>query len=548
MKVALLQLNPVVGRVRDNADKLLAFAEKARAGGAQLAVASELTVPGYPPRDLLDRPGFVNEIVDETRRVVERSPANLVLAFGTVTRGHARGRGLMNSALAVSNGSVVARADKRLLPTYDVFDEARYFEPGTGRTALTIADKRVTFTVCEDAWGEVAGIGSLYHQNPLEEVGPYTTDVLVNLSASPFTLHKLAFRPKLFAEIARKHRVSVVLANQVGGNDELIFDGRSAVWDDAGELLARAPMFEEALEFVDLESGGSISAEASSAAEAVYGALVIGVRDYVRKCGFSKVIVGLSGGIDSALTATIAADALGPGAVTGISMPTRYSSEGSLTDAALLAKTLGIAHEMIDIDPIFASYLERLRPTVDKLGAGGPNDVTWENIQARIRGATVMAVSNRTGAMVLTTGNKSEVAVGYATLYGDMAGGLAVISDLPKMMVYEVARFVNRNAARIPQNSIDKAPSAELRPNQTDQDSLPPYPILDAILELHVEQALGAAEIVARGYDAATVARVLHMVRASEYKRRQAAPGLIVTSKAFGVGRRMPLAQGFIDK
>jgi NAD+ synthetase len=548
MKVALLQMNPVVGRVGQNTDKLLDYAERAHAAGADMAVASELTLAGYPPRDLLDRPGFINEIERETRRVVERAPKGMVLVFGTVSRAETPGRGLMNSALAVAGGVVVARHHKRLLPTYDVFDEARYFEPGTRRTTFSVGGERLTLTVCEDAWGEAAGVGSLYRENPLKEVGPDTTDVLVNLSASPFTLHKFAFRPKLFADVARHHRVWVVLVNQVGGNDELVFDGRSSVWNGSGDLVARAPMFEESLEVVQIGGAGRVAPEAESRAEAIYGALVLGVRDYVRKCGFSRAIVGLSGGIDSALTATIAVDALGPDAVMGVSMPTRYSSKGSLDDAALLARTLGISYDIIDIDPIFASYLERLRPHVDRLGAPGPADVTWENIQARIRGATLMAISNRTGAMVLTTGNKSEVAVGYATLYGDMAGGLAVISDLPKMMVYEVARYVNRAGARIPQNSIDKAPSAELRPDQKDEDSLPPYAVLDAILELHVEQALGAEDIVSRGFDRATVSRVLHMIRISEYKRRQAAPGLIVTSKAFGVGRRMPLAQGFIDR
>lgn len=547
MKVALLQLNPTVGAVEKNADKLLDFAARARADGADLAVAAELSLPGYPPRDLLDRPGFVAEIERQTRRVVECSPPDLVLVFGTVSRSRSPGRRLMNSAVAVRDRAIAARADKRLLPTYDVFDEARHFEPGTGRSTLSVRGRRVTLTVCEDAWGDAAEVGSLYHVNPLDEVGPDTTDILVNVSASPFTLHKLSFRPKLFAEIAKKHRVSVVLVNQVGGNDELVFDGRSAVWSPEGELLARAPMFEESLDVVRVDEPGRIAPEASSRAEAVYGALVLGVRDYVGKCGFSRVVVGLSGGIDSALTATIAADALGPKNVTGISMPTRYSSEGSLTDARKLAESLGIAYQTVDIDPIFETYLDRLRPVVDGLGAASASDVTWENVQSRIRGATLMAISNRTGAMVLTTGNKSEVAVGYATLYGDMVGGLAAISDLPKMMVYEVAKFVNRDGIVIPQSSIDKAPSAELRPNQKDEDSLPPYPILDAILELHVERALGAEEIVGQGFDAATVNRVLHMVRSSEYKRRQAAPGLIVTSKAFGVGRRMPIAQGFFD-
>src|ERR1041385_2326835 len=369
MKVALLQLNPIVGAAAKNADKLLDFAARARAGGAHLAVASELTIAGYPPRDLLDRPGFVTELERETARVVARAPAGLVLVFGTVSRSRSPGRGLMNSALAVSAGSVVARADKRLLPTYDVFDEARYFEPGTGRSTLIVDGRRVTLTVCEDAWADAAGVGSLYHVNPLEEVGPDTTDVLVNLSASPFTLHKLVFRPQLFSDIAKKHGVSVVLVNQVGGNDELVFDGRSSVWNAAGELVARAPMFEEALELVDMDAPNRIAKEASSRAEAIYGALVLGVRDYVRKCGFSRVVIGLSGGIDSALTATIATDALGAENVTGISMPTRYSSEGSLTDARVLAETLGIAYDVIDIDPIFETYLERLRPPLDRLGA-----------------------------------------------------------------------------------------------------------------------------------------------------------------------------------
>ncbi|HVU03214.1 MAG TPA: NAD+ synthase [Polyangiaceae bacterium] len=548
MKVALLQLDPTVGAVKANADRLLDFARKARAAGAELAVSGELSLIGYPPRDLLDRPAFVRAALQETERVVAELPDGLVLAFGTVETGRF-GTLLTNSAVICERGRRLASTRKRLLPTYDVFDDARHFEPGSERTTLELYGKRVTFTICEDAWAEVDGVGTRYRDNPLREVTPETTDVLVNLSASPFTLDKLAFRPKLFSELARRHGVSVVLVNQVGGNDELVFDGRSSVFSSSGELLARAPAFEESLRVVDLAAPGpELAPEPSSRAEALQGALVLGVRDYARKCGFSRAVVGLSGGIDSALVAVIAAEALSPENVLGVSMPTRYSSEGSRVDAEALARSLGIRYDTVDIDPVFASMLEHLGPPVERAGAARPGDVTWENVQARIRGATLMAISNRTGAIVLTTGNKSEIAVGYCTLYGDMVGGLAVISDLPKTMVYEVARWVNRDREIIPRSSIEKAPSAELRPDQKDEDSLPPYSILDPILELYVEQGLSREEIVRRGFEDATVRRVLHLVRASEYKRRQAAPGLVVTSKAFGPGRRMPIAQGFVEE
>jgi NAD+ synthase (glutamine-hydrolysing) len=547
MKVALLQLDPTVGAVRQNADELLDFARRAVAEGAEVAVGPELTIVGYPPRDLLDRPAFLKEVERETRRVVDQAPRGLTLVFGTVLP--ASGAGLVaNAAVVAQGGVVVATAQKRLLPTYDVFDDARYFEPGRGRTTIEVGGRRLTIAICEDAWAEVEGVGSRYHDNPLADVGPDTTDVFVNLSASPFTLRKLTQRPALFGDVARRHRVGVVMVNQIGGNDELVFDGRSSVWNASGELVARAPMFEEAMQVVDLDLGGAIAAEASSRAEAVYRALVLGVRDYARKCGFRRAVIGLSGGIDSALVATIAADALGPSNVVGVSMPTRYSSEGSLTDARALAENLGIRYEVANIDPMFASMMESVGPLVERLGPPGPGDVTWENVQARIRGATLMAVSNRTGAIVLTTGNKSELACGYCTLYGDMVGGLAVISDVPKTMVYEVSRWVNRDGERIPQASLDKPPSAELRPDQKDEDSLPPYDVLDRVLELHVEQHLDKAQIVAQGFDAALVSRVLHLVRVSEYKRRQAAPGLIVTSKAFGPGRRVPIAQGFVEE
>jgi NAD+ synthetase len=547
MKVALLQLDPTVGAVRQNAERLLDLARRAALSGADLAVGPELTIVGYPPRDLLDRPAFLREVERETRRVVDQAPRGLTLVFGTVLPAH--GAGLFaNAAVVAQGGAIVATAQKRLLPTYDVFDDARYFEAGRSRTTVEVGGQRVTVAICEDAWAEVEGVGSRYRDNPLADVGPETTDVFVNLSASPFTLHKLAFRPKLFSELARRHRVTVVLVNQVGGNDELVFDGRSSVWNADGELTLRAPMFEEACAVVELGHVGTIEPEPSGRAEAAYRALVLGVRDYARKCGFRRAVIGLSGGIDSALTAVIAADALGAENVIGVAMPTRYSSPGSLVDARALARNLGVHFEVIDIDPIFATVHDRVAPLVDRLAPPFPGDVTWENAQARIRGATLMAVSNRTGAIVLTTGNKSELACGYCTLYGDMVGGLAVISDVPKTMVYELARWVNRDRVRIPQSSIDKPPSAELAPNQKDEDSLPPYAVLDRILECHIEQQLDKEQIVLQGFDPALVARVLHMVRVSEYKRRQAAPGLLITSKGFGPGRRMPIAQGFREE
>jgi NAD+ synthetase len=547
MKVALLQLDPTIGAVRQNADRLLSHARTAAEAGARVAVGSELSIVGYPPRDLLDRPSFLREVARETERVVREAPHGMTLVFGTVLGdGHA---GLTaNAAVVVRDGAVVTTAQKRLLPTYDVFDDARYFEPGKASTTISVEGKRMTIAICEDAWAEVPGIGARYHDNPLRDIRPETTDVFVNLSASPFTLSKLRFRPALFGDLARRHQVGVVLVNQVGGNDELLFDGRSSVWNASGALLARAPMFEEACFVTELDHEGVYSEEPAERTEAAYRALVMGVRDYTRKCGFSRVVIGLSGGIDSALTAAIAADALGPERVLGVAMPTRYSSEGSLTDARALAERLGIKYRVLDIDPMFQAAMATMGPLVEDLSEPDPLDVTWENVQARIRGATLMAVSNRTGAMVLTTGNKSELACGYCTLYGDMVGGLAVISDVPKTMVYELARWVNLNEERIPRNSIDKAPSAELRANQKDEDSLPRYAVLDAILELYVERHFEKEAIVAEGFDPAVVSRVLHLVRRSEYKRRQAAPGLIITGKAFGPGRRVPIAQGFIEE
>jgi NAD+ synthase (glutamine-hydrolysing) len=548
MKVALLQLDPTVGALASNANRLLSAVDRAARAGAELAVASELVLTGYPPKDLLDRPEFVRDTENAAARVVERMPAGITLIFGSVGRhGVDEKRPLSNEAVVATSGRILTRAVKQLLPTYDVFDEARYFSPGMKDTLVDVNGMRTAVTVCEDAWGESEALSPRYDHNPLDVVQPSQVDLLVNVSASPFTLAKLQDRPSLFSGIARRHGVPVVLVNQVGGNDELLFDGRSTVFDRLGRVTARAKSFEEDVVVVDLPGEGRIEPEPVSNAEAAYLALRLGVRDYARKCGFQRAVIGLSGGIDSAVTAVIAADALGSDRVLGVAMPTRYSSEGAVVDARALAEALGVEWRVIDVDPLFQAYLDHLGPVLNEMSRPGPSDVTFENVQARIRGATLMALSNRTGALVLTTGNKSEVAVGYTTLYGDMVGGLAVISDVPKTMVYEIARYINRGGTRIPQSTIDKPPSAELRPNQRDEDSLPPYAVLDRILELAVEQQLSRREILERGFDAEVVDRTLSLVRASEYKRRQAAPGLIITSKAFGPGRRMPIAQGYGD-
>jgi NAD+ synthase (glutamine-hydrolysing) len=549
MKLALAQLNPTVGALSHNVARMQGWIAQAQRQGADLVLFPELSLVGYPPRDLVERQSFVEAVLTRTAELVRSVPAGLTVVFGTLGRASGRrGPPLTNDAVVASGGVEVARVSKQLLPTYDVFEEARHFQPGDHTAFIQCAGKSVALSICEDAWAETEWFGARYSTNPLAALAGRSVDLLLNLSASPFTLAKWGARDELFRQIALQHGVAVAVTNQVGGNDEILFDGTSLLWSPKGELLARAPSFEESLLFADLERGGPIAPLEPSAEGVLYRALIMGLRDYARKCGFQRAVLGLSGGIDSALTALLAADALGPENVLGVAMPTRYSSPGSLADAAALAKNLGIAHRVIDIDPIFEGYRRGLAPTIDDLPAGAGEDVTWENVQARIRGATVMAISNRTGALVLTTGNKSEIAVGYCTLYGDMAGGLALISDVPKTAVYRLSEYVNRERERIPRSSIDKAPSAELRPDQTDQDSLPPYPELDAVLELYVEDQLSPVEIARRGHDAALVARIVRLVQRAEYKRRQAAPGLIVTRKAFGPGRRMPVARGYEEE
>ncbi len=556
MKVAVAQFNPTVGAIEENLRKMERLAEEASAQGAELLVFPELAIVGYPPRDLLDRPGFVQQCDRATQGFIERLPGNLVAVFGTVARQRASGQGasraglLRNRAVVARRGERIAHADKQLLPTYDVFDEARHFEPGERTVVVELLGRRVAVTICEDAWAHAQEVAQRYTVDPIEELRRDPVDLVLNLSASPFTSSKWGRREEIFQDVARECGAVVVVANQVGGNDELIFDGGSVVWAAGGDrLLARARGFEEELLLVDTDSSepGSV-APRGSALEAAADALVLGVRDYVRKCGFDKVVLGLSGGIDSAVTAVIAADAVGPDNVLGIAMPSRYSSEGSLTDARQLSENLGIGYDVVDIDPVFQAYLTALEPALAKLGGGGAGDVSLENLQARARGATLMALSNRSGALVLTTGNKSEVAVGYCTLYGDMVGALSVISDVPKTMVYQLAHHFNRGGERIPPSSIVKPPSAELRPDQKDEDSLPPYEVLDRVLELYVEDHLSPGEIVRRGIPAETVGAVVALVQRAEYKRKQAAPGLIVTRKAFGPGRRVPVASRFREE
>ncbi|MEA2710401.1 MAG: hypothetical protein QOF78_3002 [Phycisphaerales bacterium] len=554
MRIALAQINPTVGDLRLNVRKHLDFIQRAKDAGAQLVVFPELSVTGYPPKDLLLKRQFIDDQLRAVNLIASRvSGIDAIVGFAERNT-QPIGRPLHNAVAVLRDGKIVSRHFKTLLPTYDVFDESRYFEPGPRdetENLVRIGDVTVGQSICEDLWNDEKLIARrLYHQNPISDLIAAGAELLVNSSASPFVVGKHDFRLELFGAQAKRFGKPIVYVNQVGGNDELVFDGNSVVFDAAGNVVAHAKGFEEDLLVVDLPGEGRVTPHAKGL-ESLYQALVLGLRDYVRKCGFKSVVIGLSGGIDSALTAAIAVAALGKDKVTGVAMPSRYSSGHSVDDARKLAENLGIEFHIVPIKDVHDAYERTLAPIFSKdprhpdspLG----DDLTDQNIQARIRGATLMAFSNRYNHLLLTTGNKSELAVGYCTLYGDMAGGLAVISDVPKTTVWELSRWINQHEGRevIPWSSINKVPSAELRPNQTDQDSLPPYEILDAILFHYIEEELGAAEIIARGFDAATVTRVIKMVDRSEYKRRQAAPGLKVTSRAFGFGRRMPIAQNY---
>ena len=561
-RIALAQIDTTVGDFAGNAAKIRAATERARAAGARLVVFPELALCGYPPRDFLDFPEFLGrarQVLDELARPAEWSRGvAVVIGFPEAVPG-APPPGVYNAAALVSNGRIAAIGRKSLLPTYDVFDETRYFLPADRATAAD-ADPwgvRIGLSVCEDVWNDKRFWDRpRYERDPLAELARDAAGLVVNLSASPYATGKPALRERMLAASAKGHGLPIAYVNQVGGNDALVFDGGSMLVARDGEILARAPLFREALVLADLQGGrvdvlgldgeplpAAPAAGPDPLADEVLSALILGVRDYVQKCGFKSAIVGLSGGIDSALTACIAAEALRPSNVLGVAMPSRYSSSHSREDAAALAESLGVPFREIPIEPVHAAFLAQL-----EAAQGRPLcDLAEQNVQARIRGQILMALSNDTGGLVLSTGNKSELAVGYCTLYGDMAGGLAVIGDVPKTLVYRVARAANARAGRalIPELTFTKPPSAELKPDQTDQDTLPPYDVLDAILQAYVEERLPIEAIVARGHPEETVRRVLRMIVASEYKRRQAAPVLKVTEKAFGEGRRLPIAHGY---
>jgi NAD+ synthase/NAD+ synthase (glutamine-hydrolysing) len=543
VKIALAQINPTIGDFTGNVEKILDFTRRAADGGADLVLFPELAVCGYPPADFLDKPSFVTRS-EEAVAEIAQATADLSIAsiVGYVTPAHAgTGKRVMNSAALLQGGEVAFVQSKMLLPFYDVFDEQRYFAPAEKQHLVHFCGKRAALTICEDAWNDKNFWHKrLYGVDPIEELMREGGEIILNISSSPYWRGKRKTRREMLAAIARHHRSPVVMVNQVGGNDSLIFDGSSLAIAADGTVIAQAKSFEEDLIFADLEARtGDLHWQTDNVDEAVYNALVLGTRDYVRKCGFSKAIIGLSGGIDSALVATIAVDALGKENVLGVGMPSPYSSEGSIEDSRKLAKNLGIRFEMIPINNLFAEYNKALEP----LFAGLKPDITEENIQSRMRGNLLMALSNKFNSLVLTTGNKSEMSVGYSTLYGDMVGALAVIGDLVKTRVYDLSRFVNRNGERIPVATIEKPPSAELRPGQMDTDSLPPYDVLDPILEAYVERYETPEEIAARQHvDLQLVRKVVKLVERSEYKRQQAAPVLKVTIKAFGPGRRFPIA------
>jgi NAD+ synthase/NAD+ synthase (glutamine-hydrolysing) len=541
VRIALGQINPTVNDFSGNAAKIVEFSRRAQAAGAGLILFPELAVCGYPPRDLVERPSFVARN-RETLDCIAAQTRGIAVICGLVTPADAdTGKSVMNSAALLQDGRLTFLQSKKLLPTYDVFDEARNFAPARRQELFSFCGKRMALTICEDAWNDTHfWRRRLYTSDPVEELLKAGGNFVLNISASPFWIGKRELRREMLATIARNDRVPVAMVNQVGGNDSLVFDGSSIVFNANGEVIAQGRSFEEDLVFFDSDSlTGELHQQVEGESASAYAALVLGTRDYVRKCGFQRVIVGLSGGIDSALTAAIAVDALGSENVIGVGLPGPYSSQGSVDDARALAENLNIRFELLPISDIFEAY----RKTLSGVFSGLAEDVTEENIQSRARGTLLMALSNKFSAIVLSTGNKSELGVGYCTLYGDMVGGLAVISDVPKTMVYRLSAYVNSRRPVIPQSTMDKPPSAELRPNQKDTDSLPPYEILDVILEDYIEDSHTAAQIAAdHGFDIDLVKRVVRMVDGAEYKRQQAAPGIKISGKAFGVGRRFPIA------
>ncbi len=544
MKVSIAQLNPIVGDINGNRSKIVNTLSQCSGTGSDLVIFPELFLAGYPPKDLLERHWFIEKAqhaAQELIRISVEHPKTGILFGAPLPTGKDVGKGLYNSAVLIYQGQILACQHKSLLPTYDVFDEMRYFDPATQINTVNFKEETLGISICEDAWNdpELWPRGRIYPCDPIEILARKGATILINISASPFYTGKEEIRYRLIRNHARKHCLPFVFVNQIGGNDELIFDGKSFCLDRAGEPIVVLPSFKEYVQDVDTGLSGTPSLYVpQDKIESIYEALVLGLRDYMKKCGFSKALVGLSGGIDSAVTCCLAKEAIGSENILAISMPSPYSSKGSIEDSKRLATTINIRFKTISITAIYQAYLETLKEHFE----GKELDITEENIQARIRGNILMALSNKFGYLVLSTGNKSELAVGYCTLYGDMSGGLAVISDVPKTMVYDLANYINRKSEIIPRAIIEKAPSAELKPNQVDQDNLPPYPILDQILYKYLEEDSSVEEITNLGFDQGTVKWVAKTVEKNEYKRKQSAPGLKVTSKAFGVGRRMPIA------
>jgi len=549
VKIGFAQINPTVGDLSGNFEKIAAAYDRLVDAGAELILTPELAITGYPPQDLV----FKSQFVPQNLQVLEKLQTRLrgaALLVGYVERNQGRGKPFHNAAALLQPGRPITKTHKSLLPTYDVFDEDRYFEPARSVAPLLLGTKKIGVTICEDIWTEHYLPRPLYDIEPVRALVEQGAEIILNLSASPFSLNKTAVRHEMVSALAQAHQRVIFYCNAVGGNDQLVFDGHSIAVNARGELIAQLPGFETAEVVIDTDAAPTIDFREPERSGTLFGALTLGVRDYLAKCGFKSAVLGLSGGIDSAVVAAIAVEALGAENVVGVSMPSPYSSQGSIDDALALAKNLGIKCHVIPIGDAFVAFKAQFA----EVFAGLAEDTTEENMQARLRGMILMSLSNKFGHIVLSTGNKSELSVGYCTIYGDMAGGLAVISDVPKTMVYDLARWMNADGSRaggareiIPVSTIEKPPSAELKPDQKDQDTLPPYEVLDEILRLYVEENLSARDIVSHGFDEKTVRWVQRRVDINEYKREQAAPGIKVTSRAFGLGRRMPIAQRYVD-
>jgi NAD+ synthase (glutamine-hydrolysing) len=542
MKIGFAQINPTVGDLRGNCELIISSYERLAAAGAELVLTPELAITGYPPQDLVFKSRFVPENLTALEKLHSRV-GDTALLVGFVDRNHGRGKPFHNAAALLERGKPIRKTYKSLLPTYDVFDEDRYFEPATRVEPFEVQGKKIGVTICEDIWTDEYLPRPLYDVEPARSLVEQGAEIILNLSASPFRLGAPACRLEMIAAQARTYHRPICYCNAVGGNDQLIFDGNSIAVNAAGDCIAQLAGFREDEKIVDTGSIHAIEFREAKTPEQLFGALSLGLADYCRKCNFRSAVLGLSGGVDSAVTAVIAVDALGAENVTGVSMPSPYSSRGSIDDARGLARSLGIKFFEVPITEAFKIFKGQFK----EIFKGLPENETEENMQPRLRAMTLMALSNKFGHLLLSTGNKSELSVGYCTLYGDMAGGLAVISDVPKTMIYELARWMNRTLEIVPKSTIEKPPSAELKPNQKDQDTLPPYNILDEILQLYVEENLSARDIIARGFDEKTVRWVQRRVDLNEYKREQAAPGLKVTSRAFGMGRKMPIAQKYVD-